>query len=125
MNERGQSIGNYLLGRFLDHGVGHVFGVPGDYILRWYELLSEHELEHVGTTREDTAAFAADAYARCHGLGVLAVTYGVGALNVVNAVAGANAESSPVVVLSGAPGVDERREASLLASSLRPIPFPA
>ena len=123
MNERGQSIGNYLLGRFLDHGVGHVFGVPGDYILRWYELLSEHELEHVGTTREDTAAFAADAYARCHGLGVLAVTYGVGALNVVNAVAGANAESSPVVVLSGAPGVDERREASLLHHRFGPFHF--
>ncbi len=38
------------------------------------------------------------------GLGVAAVTYGAGALNMVNAVAGAYAEKSPVVVISGAPG---------------------
>jgi TPP-dependent 2-oxoacid decarboxylase len=61
----------------------------------------------VGTTREDTAAFAADGYARCRGIGALAVTYGVGALNVVNAIAGAYAESSHVVVISGAPGIAE------------------
>src|ERR671925_25391 len=102
-------IGHYLLRRLEDAGVTHVFGVPGDYVLKFYDELARSPLEHVGTTREDTAAFAADGYARCRGLGALAVTYGVGALNVVNAVAGAHAESSPVVVISSAPGVRERR----------------
>lgn len=112
---RNPTIGQYLLRRLADAGVHHVFGLPGDYILRFYELLSRHgQVQHIGTTREDTAAFAADGYARCRGLGALAVTYGTGALGVVNAVAGAYAESSPVVVISGAPGVRERRENPLL-----------
>ena len=41
-------------------------------------------------------------------LGVAAVTYGAGALNMVNATAGALAEKSPLVVVSGAPGAAER-----------------
>jgi indolepyruvate decarboxylase len=47
-------------------------------------------------------------------LGVAAVTYGAGALNLVNAVAGAYAEKSPVVVVSGAPGKGEARAGLLL-----------
>ena len=81
------TIGEYLLGRLQANGVKHVFGVPGDYVLRFYDQLVRSSIAHIGTTREDTAAFAADGYARCQGLGALAVTYGVGALNVVNAVA--------------------------------------
>lgn len=108
------SIGRHLLARLHEAGVRDVFGVPGDYILRFYQELSESPIRHVGTTREDTAAFAADGYARCRGIGALAVTYGVGALNCVNAVAGAHAESSPVVVISGAPGVREQRHDPLL-----------
>ena len=116
-------IGQYLLQRLHEAGVRHVFGVPGDYVLRFYELLTASPLRHVGTTREDTSAFAADGYARCHGLGVTAVTYGVGALNVVNAIAGAHAESSPVVVVSGAPGVREQREETLIHHRFGPFTF--
>jgi indolepyruvate decarboxylase len=79
------SIGHYLLTRLYEGGVHDVFGVPGDYILRFYQQLTESPLRHIGTTREDTAAFGADGYARLRGLGAVAVTYGVGALNVVNA----------------------------------------
>ncbi|QJR14268.1 Indole-3-pyruvate decarboxylase [Usitatibacter palustris] len=54
-------------------------------------------------------AFAADASARIRGApSVLAVTYGAGALNVVNAIAGSYAEKAPVVVVSGAPASGER-----------------
>ena len=42
------------------------------------------------------------------GLGVAVVTYGAGAFNLVNAIAGAYAERSPVVVIAGAPGAHER-----------------
>ena len=117
------TIAQYLLARLAEAGARHIFGVPGDYVLRFYEEITRSPIKHVGTTREDTAAFAADAYARCLGLGGLAVTYGVGALSVVNAVAGAFAESSPVVVISGAPGVRERREDPLLHHRFGPFTF--
>lgn len=117
------TIAEYLLQRLADYGVGHVFGVPGDYVLSFYDRLVHSELKHVGTTREDTAAFAADGYARCRGMGALAVTYGVGALSVVNAVAGANAEHSPLVVISGAPGVREQQDDPLLHHRFGPFNF--
>ncbi len=117
------TIGAYLIDRLVDAGAGHIFGVPGDYILKFYDEITRSRIRHVGTTREDTAAFAADGYARCQGIGALAVTYGVGALSVVNAVAGAYAESSPVVVISGAPGVQERREDPLLHHRFGPFTF--
>jgi TPP-dependent 2-oxoacid decarboxylase len=117
------TIARYLLQRLEQEGVRHVFGVPGDYVLRFYQVLSESSLAHVGTTREDTAAFAADGYARIRGLGAAAVTYGVGALNVVNAVAGAHAESSPVVVISGAPGLKQQREDPMIHHRFGPFRF--
>ncbi len=117
------TIGRYLLARLYEAGAHHIFGVPGDYVLRFYEEITQSAIQHIGTTREDTAAFAADGYARCQGIGALAVTYGVGALNVVNAIAGAHAESSPVVVISGAPGVHERREDPLLHHRFGPFTF--
>lgn len=116
-------IGRYLLEQLHRLGVDALFGVPGDYVLGFYQQLTDSPIRHIGTTREDTAAFAADGYARCRGLGALAVTYGVGALNVVNAVAGAHAESSPVVVISGAPGVAEQRQDPLLHHRFGPFRF--
>jgi len=59
-------------------GVRHVFGIPGDYVLQFYKDLEESPLELLTTTREDGAGFAADAYARMTGLGVVCVTYCVG-----------------------------------------------
>jgi indolepyruvate decarboxylase len=117
------NIGQYLLKRLYDAGVKHIFGVPGDYVLGFYDLMAKSPIQHIGTTREDTAAFAADGYARCQGMGALAVTYGVGALNTVNAIAGAHAESSPVVVISGAPGVREQREDPLIHHRFGPFTF--
>ena len=61
----------------------------------------------------------ADAYARINGLGVVCVTYCVGGLKVVNAAAQAYAEKSPVVVISGAPGIKERRKNPLLHHKVR------
>lgn len=117
------TVAEYLLQRLRDSGVDHVFGVPGDYVLGFYKRLSESPIRHIGTTREDTAAFAADGYARSRGIGALAVTYGVGALNVVNAIAGAHAESSPVVVISGAPGIAEQRKDPLIHHRFGPFSF--
>jgi indolepyruvate decarboxylase len=105
---RSKSIGEYLIHRLAELGIRHVFGVPGDYVLHFYKMLHDSEIEVVNTTREDCAGFAADAYARMRGLGAVCVTYCVGGFNLCNAVACAYAEKSPVVVISGSPGIAER-----------------
>src|SRR5437660_10086073 len=95
------TIGGYLIDRLHSMGVDHVFGIPGDYILTLYKMLEESPIETVGMTREDSAGFAADAYARIRGLGRVAVTYCVGGLSACHIVARAYAEESPGVVLRG------------------------
>ena len=113
------SIGQYLIRRLLDHKVGHVFGIPGDYVLNFYAQMEKSPLKVVGCTREDCAGFAADAYARITGLGVVCVTYCVGGLSVCNSIAGAYAEKSPVLVISGSPGLSERINNPLLHHKVR------
>jgi len=103
-----RTIGGVLLEKLHDLGIRHVFGIPGDYVLTLYKLIEASPIQHIGTTREDCAGFAADAYARINGVGAACVTYCVGGLNIVNAVACAYAERSPVVLLSGSPGLAER-----------------
>jgi indolepyruvate decarboxylase len=110
----GTTIGHYLIDRLHALGVEHVFGIPGDYVLGLYKLIDESPLQLVCTTREDSAGFAADAYARLHGLGCVAVTYCVGGLSLCNSIAGAYAEKSPVVVIGGSPGISERDRNPLL-----------
>jgi indolepyruvate decarboxylase len=101
------SIGQYLLNRLHELGIEHIFGVPGDYVLRLDKLIEQHPaIQFINTTRENTAGYAADAYARLRGLGVACMTYGVG-INITNSLAQAYVESSPLVVISGTVGTDE------------------
>src|SRR5438105_13282007 len=113
------SIGEYLIQRLYAHGVRHVFGIPGDYVLGFYDLLEESKLRIINTCDEQGAGFAADAYARVRGLGAVCVTYCVGGLKVANTTAGALDEKSPVVVISGAPGMKEREKNPLLHHKVR------
>src|SRR5881296_3335668 len=108
------SIGDYLIQRLYAHGVRHVFGIPGDYVLGFYDQLHRSKLKTINTCDEQGAGFAADAYARVRGLGAVCVTYCVGGLKVANTTAEAFAEKSPVVVISGAPGMKEREKNPLL-----------
>ncbi|MCC6124567.1 MAG: alpha-keto acid decarboxylase family protein [Pirellulales bacterium] len=110
----GVSIGEYLIRRLQEYGVRDVFGIPGDYVLAFYAMLEKSPLRLIGCTREDCAGFAADAYARLNGIGAVCVTYCVGGLSLCNAVACAYAEKSPVVVVSGSPGMRERFNNPLL-----------
>ncbi len=114
-----QTIGEYLIRRLIEEGVGHAFGVPGDYVLSLFKQIEDSPLEMINTCDEQGAGFAADAYARRKGLGAMVVTYAVGGLKVANAVAQAYAERSPVVVISGAPGVAERQHHVLLHHLIR------
>jgi indolepyruvate decarboxylase len=109
------TVADYLVCRLREHGVDHVFGVPGDFVLTLFEHLeSATDLTLVNTCDEQGAGFAADAYARLRGLGAVCVTYGVGALKIANSTAQAYAEEVPVVVISGAPSRKQRASDLLL-----------
>ena len=115
----GLSIGEYLIRRLMDYGIRDVFGLPGDYVLGFYSMLEQSPINLVGCCKEDNAGFAADAYARVNGMGAVCVTYCVGGLSLTNAIAGAYAEKSPVVVITGAPGLSERFNNPLLHHKVR------
>ena len=108
------TIGQYLIQQLCDHGVRHVFGVPGDYSLLFIQQLDKSPVAFINTADEQGAGFAADAYARLGGLGAVCVTYSVGSLKVANAAAQAYAERSPMVVICGSPGLAERQKHPLL-----------
>ncbi len=109
-----RSIGGYLIERLRALGVNDIFGIPGDFVLGLYGMLERSPIRIVGTCSELNAGYAADAYARINGIGAVCVTYSVGGLSLINAIAGAYAEKSPVIVISGAPGVEERADNLLL-----------
>ena len=110
------NVAQALLQGLRDYGAGEVFGIPGDFALPFFKVAEESRILPLHTlSHEPAVGFAADAAGRFRGtIGVAAVTYGAGAFNLVNAVAGAFAEKSPVVVISGAPGAAESRSGLLL-----------
>ncbi len=108
------TVGDRLIEAIRSSGCDRVFGVPGDFTLLLNHMLDQHPGFFVGAADEQGAGFAADAYARLRGIGVVMVTWGVGGLKLVNSTAQAWAESVPVVVISGAPGLAEREGNPLL-----------
>lgn len=108
------TVGEYLFQRLESLGVGHIFGVPGDYVLGLMDVLNKTPIQLVGNCNELNAGYAADAYARLRGIGAVCVTYGVGGFSLLNAVVGAYAERVPLVVISGAPSSSVRQSSLLL-----------
>lgn len=106
----------FLFDELYSRGVRQVFGIPGDFVLNLYEALEKYAKFRLLTlSHEPAVGFAADAAARItNGLGVCLVTYGAGGLNMVNSVACAYAEKSPLVVISGGPGTLEKRRGVLV-----------
>ena len=92
-------------------------------MLPFFKVIEESGiLPHYTLSHEPGVGFAADAAARYHcGLGVAVVTFGAGAFNLVNAIAGAYAERSPVVVIAGAPGARERTSGFVLHHQARSV----
>ena len=118
-----QTLAKSLLQGLKAHGARELFGIPGDFVLAFFKVVEESGILPCFTlSHEPAVGFAADAAARYHsGLGVAAVTYGAGAFNLVNAIAGAYAERSPVVVIAGAPGASERASGFLLHHQARTV----
>ncbi len=108
------TVGKYLFHRLESLGVGHIFGVPGDYVLGLMDILNQTPIKLICNCNELNAGYAADAYARVKGLGAVCVTYGVGGFSLLNAVVGAYAERVPLVVISGAPNSSVSKDNLLL-----------
>ncbi len=110
------NLAESLLFALKDHGARQIFGIPGDFVLPFFKVIEESAILPLYTlSHEPAVGFAADAAARISAApGVAAVTYGAGALNMVNAVACAYAEKSPLVVISGGPGRGESDSGWLL-----------
>jgi indolepyruvate decarboxylase len=104
------ALGRALLDALRDHGAQEIFGIPGDFVLPFFKVIEDSgTLPFYTLSHEPAVGFAADAAARFHAsISVAVATWGAGAFNLVNSIAGAYAERSPVVVVSGAPGVAER-----------------
>jgi len=87
----------------VDHGVKHIFGYPGGAVLPIYdEIFQQSDVEHILVRHEQGAGHAAEGYARSTGKsGVVLVTSGPGATNMVTPLADALMDSIPLVCITG------------------------
>ncbi|EEA9235202.1 indolepyruvate decarboxylase [Salmonella enterica] len=113
------TVADYLLDRLAGCGIGHLFGVPGDYNLQFLDHVIDHPtLRWVGCANELNAAYAADGYARMSGAGALLTTFGVGELSAINGIAGSYAEYVPVLRIVGAPCSAAQQRGELMHHTL-------
>ncbi|KAK7332021.1 hypothetical protein VNO80_28767 [Phaseolus coccineus] len=102
------TLGCHLARRLIEIGVRDVFSVPGDFNLTLLDhLIAEPSLNLVGCCNELNAGYAADGYARARGVGACVVTFTVGGLSVLNAIAGAYSENLPVICVVGGPNSND------------------
>ena len=117
------ALGDFLVAYLRKIGVTHLFGIPGDLVLRLFlRFGARRGLRVVTLSHEPGVGFAADGYARATGrIGVVCVTYGAGGHNMVNPVAGSFSERVPLLVLSGGPGDEERKLGTLIHHQAKEI----
>lgn len=113
------TVGSFLFDYLYQQGITHAFGIPGDFALPTFRWLDRSPIELITMTHEPSVGFAADGYARVNGLGLAIVTYCVGGLNMLNSVACAYAEKSPLIVISGGPSPQDRKTDPLLHHKVR------
>ena len=84
IDDRQITVGEYLIKQLYDNNVKHIFGIPGDDIVGFYNHFTKSKIQIVTICDEQGAGFAADAYARIQGLGAVCITYCVGGLKILN-----------------------------------------
>jgi len=98
MDHGGRIVARALKSR----GVSHLFTLSGGHLFSIYDGCRAEGIEIVDVRHEQTAAFAAEGFAKAtRRVGVAALTAGPGVTNGVSAIAGAQANCSPVCVLGG------------------------
>ena len=108
----------------LEEEVEMIFGYPGGAVLPLYDSLYDKKIPHILTRHEQGAVHAAEGYAKASGKpGVVLVTSGPGATNVITGIADAMGDSVPLVVFTGqvaSPGIgkDAFQEADILGLTI-------
>ena len=124
--EKGQfrSGSDILIDTLLEQQVEMVFGYPGGSVLPLYDALYDKRIPHILTRHEQGAVHAAEGYAKATGKpGVVIVTSGPGATNVITGIADAMSDSIPLVVFTGqviTPGIgkDAFQEADVIGLTM-------
>ncbi|CAJ2648933.1 pyruvate decarboxylase [Trifolium pratense] len=102
------TLGHHIAKRLVEIGINDVFTVPGDFNLALLDyLVAEPEINLIGCCNELNAGYATDGYARCKGVGACVVTFNVGGLSILNAIAGAYSEDLPIICIVGAPNSND------------------
>lgn len=115
------TVGEYLLQALKDIGVRAVFGIPGDMVIRFFKVIEDDpDLDLYTFSHEPGVGFAAIGSARAtHKPAVACITFGVGGLNMLNSVACAYAEKTPLIVISGGPGENEKDRGDFLHHTVK------
>jgi acetolactate synthase-1/2/3 large subunit len=94
--------GRLIARRLKAHGVSKLFTLSGGHLFSIYDGCREEGIDIVDVRHESTAAFAAEGWAKVtRQTGVCALTAGPGVTNGMSAMASAQANHSPMVVLGG------------------------
>jgi TPP-dependent 2-oxoacid decarboxylase len=118
------TVGGYLATRLEQAGVRHYFVVPGDFnLVLLDQLLTNPRIKMIGCCNELNAGYAADGYARSNGVAAFVVTYSVGGLSALNAVACAYAEDLPVLVIAGGINSDSGPQDRLIHHALGEVRY--
>lgn len=109
------TVGGYLASRLADTGMEKFFAVPGDYnLILLDKLIEEPRLKMIGNCNELNGGYAADGYARATGFSAFVVTYMVGGLSAINAVAGAYSDDLPLLLISGGPNTNDAPQGNVV-----------
>lgn len=114
-----KTVIQHVLSRLHHIGIKDVFGVAGDYAFPIDDAVcADQRFRWIGSCNELNAAYAADGYARIHGIAALCTTFGVGELSAINGIAGAYAEYLPIFHLVGMPSSKMQASHRLVHHSL-------
>lgn len=115
------TVGQHLLQTIKNLGVQTVYGIPGDFIIQFFKQIeADPAFKLVTLSHEPAVGYAAIGAARAtQKLAVACVTYGPGALNMVNAVACAYAERVPLIIIAGGPPTDVRESGFLVHHTVK------
>lgn len=122
--EQFRSGSDILIDTLLEQDVEMVFGYPGGSVLPLYDALYDKRIPHILARHEQGAVHAAEGYAKATGKpGVVIVTSGPGATNVITGIADAMSDSVPLVVFTGqviTPGIgkDAFQEADVIGLTM-------
>ncbi|KAK9080872.1 hypothetical protein SSX86_000014 [Deinandra increscens subsp. villosa] len=105
------TLGRHLARCLVQIGVSDVFSVPDDFNLTLLDLfIAEPGLNLICCCNELNVGYAADGYARSHGVGACVVTFDVGGLSVLNAIAGAYSENLPLICIAVVKHLEDAHE---------------